>query len=300
MSKKDWRGFELLVSRLIATKNPDVIIKSPDLIQSTITGDYREVDASIRSIDGEYLTTLECRKRSKKEDVTWIEQLATKKNAIGANHTIAVSSSGFSKQAEVAAKAYGIETAIASRMTIREIEKLILLRFVLFNRYQVSLHSIRLTLKGNTPSLKGYTEEFLGDKNANDIVFISQDRIWTPNDMWKDIHSVVNPYEWITFGMEPQIRTAIFPFIFPVIAKLGDRETSISSVEISFLLWIDSTMVTTNESQSIDYQSSGEIRSQRVEFLSPEGFPSQSISFQKNISTGDEEYPKILYNQKPN
>jgi hypothetical protein len=62
-----------------------------------ITGRKREVDVSIRSRAGtpSIFITIECRKRHPKQDVTWIEQLAAKWDAIGAACTIAVSSSGF-------------------------------------------------------------------------------------------------------------------------------------------------------------------------------------------------------------
>ena len=56
-----------------------------------------------------YSITLECRKREGVEDVTWIEQLATKRDHIGAAKTIAVSSSGFTAPAKKAAEIAGIE-----------------------------------------------------------------------------------------------------------------------------------------------------------------------------------------------
>ncbi len=94
----EWREFERLVARIEADAGPRGLrIKSPDYIRCRTTGRLREVDASIRTQIGtvEVLVTIECRRRSKVQDVTWIEQLATKKDTIGASHTIAVSASGF-------------------------------------------------------------------------------------------------------------------------------------------------------------------------------------------------------------
>jgi hypothetical protein len=73
-----WRQFEQLVARI-------------------------EADARIRAGIGTatILVTLDCRKSRPKQDVTWIEQLATKKTSVGAARTIAVSASGFSNEAKV-------------------------------------------------------------------------------------------------------------------------------------------------------------------------------------------------------
>jgi hypothetical protein len=86
-------------------------VKSPDRIQDILTGSLREVDASIKIKVGSIsiLITIECRKRSTVQDDTWIEQLATKKEKIGAAKTIAVSASGFSEPAKITARLKGIE-----------------------------------------------------------------------------------------------------------------------------------------------------------------------------------------------
>ncbi len=112
---KEWREFEKLVSLIeshLATKG--AVIKSPDYIIDKITGEPREVDASIRYQIGSVpiLITIECRDRKSIEDSRWIEQLAQKQSDIGANATIAVSSRKFSAPAMRKAKFYGIETRL--------------------------------------------------------------------------------------------------------------------------------------------------------------------------------------------
>lgn len=98
--KPEWRLFEELVARLERAAAPrHATVKSPDRIRDQQTGKLREVDASIKFRTGfeDILITIECRKRKRKADDTWIEQLATKRQKLGAAKTIAVSSSGFSK-----------------------------------------------------------------------------------------------------------------------------------------------------------------------------------------------------------
>lgn len=70
------REFEKLVARIEAAAAPrGAVVKSPDRIRHLTTGRLREVDASIRYKVGtvDVLITVECRKRSRKADDTWIE-----------------------------------------------------------------------------------------------------------------------------------------------------------------------------------------------------------------------------------
>jgi len=108
----EWRLFEELVTRLERAAAPrHAVVKSPDRIRDAQTGVLREVDASIRFRAGsdDVLITVECRKRKRKADDPWIEQLATKRQKLGAARSIAVSSSGFSKSAQATAALNAIE-----------------------------------------------------------------------------------------------------------------------------------------------------------------------------------------------
>ncbi len=87
------------------------VVRSPDRLPDLTTGRLREVAASIRFRAGtvDLLLTIECRKRSRKGDVTWIEQLATKRQRLGVARTIAVSEVGFSAEATTIATQHGID-----------------------------------------------------------------------------------------------------------------------------------------------------------------------------------------------
>jgi hypothetical protein len=118
------RQFELLVARIEGVLVPDgAVVKTPDRLRDLVTGELREVDVSIRFKVGsvEVLITVECRDRVAIQDVTWIEQLATKQKQIGAAHTIAVSSTGFSEPALKAAHFHGISTRSIESVTDAEI-----------------------------------------------------------------------------------------------------------------------------------------------------------------------------------
>ena len=123
---KDWKEFERLVARIEGTLAPlGAVVRSPDHIVDLVTGSRREVDASIRFPAGttSILITIECRKRTARQDVRWIEELATKLEKIGASKTIAVSSTGFSAPARKTARLKGIELRRLHQITADEITK---------------------------------------------------------------------------------------------------------------------------------------------------------------------------------
>jgi hypothetical protein len=124
-----WKQFEQLVGRIEECLAPaGAVVKSPDRIQSNVPTQRgkprkREVDASIRLEVGSapVLITVETRKRNSPQDVLWIEQLATKKESVGASVTIAVSSTGFSEAARETARRHGILLRQLSEITSTDI-----------------------------------------------------------------------------------------------------------------------------------------------------------------------------------
>jgi hypothetical protein len=124
-NSKTWRDFEELVARIEKAAAPrGAVVRSPDRIRDLVTGRAREVDASIRMQVGtaDVLITVECRKRGRRDDDTWIEQLGSKRQKIGAAKTIAVSASGFTESAVRAAKHFGIELRTLSQVSPSDIE----------------------------------------------------------------------------------------------------------------------------------------------------------------------------------
>ena len=106
------RSLELLVHGLeqLLAKAP-VQIRSPDYITGKITKIRREVDVSLRSQVGsvDVLVIIECRDRGKSQDVTWIEQLASKREDVGADKAVAVSATGFSPAARNLARSKQVD-----------------------------------------------------------------------------------------------------------------------------------------------------------------------------------------------
>lgn len=180
----DWRLFEQLVTRIETdARQKGLIVKSPDKIRSLITGDLREVDASIRDADLGTLITIECRRRKSKEDVTWIEQLATKMKAIGATKTVAVSSSGFSKQAYAAAQHYGIDLRLVSELTLDDINPKQKIDFILFHHRRCALHGIGIILFDSKDGRLNYLFKSGSDPSAKIFERTKTREKWSLNDL---------------------------------------------------------------------------------------------------------------------
>jgi len=118
------RSLEKLVAFFEKTLGPQGIkVKSPDYIRGRISKSLREIDISLRSHIGssEILVIIECRDRKGTEDVTWIEQLASKRKDVGAHKAVAVSSTGFSSGAINMAKVKDIELRTLEEIDPNEI-----------------------------------------------------------------------------------------------------------------------------------------------------------------------------------
>jgi hypothetical protein len=123
--KGESRIFEELIARIETTlAGPGVTVTPGEWLIDKVTGSRRQVDATIRLIGGSsaILIVIECRKRSKFDDATWIEQLGSRQRDIGADKTIAVSSKGFTEPAKTKAAFYGIELRQIVDFTAEELE----------------------------------------------------------------------------------------------------------------------------------------------------------------------------------
>jgi hypothetical protein len=119
----EWLEFEQLVTRIERTLATEAVVKHNDRVWDRDAEGWRQVDVTIRGRMGSspIFITVECRKRGRKSDVRWIEELAEKREGIGADKTIAVASKPISKPALRKAKAKRIEVRLISEITPEEI-----------------------------------------------------------------------------------------------------------------------------------------------------------------------------------
>jgi hypothetical protein len=185
------RAFERLVSRIesnLARKG--VVIKSPDSLPDSVVGGTREVDVSMRSTVGsaEVLVIIECRDRSRSQDITWIEQVRSKREAVGASMAIAVSSRPFSKKAVRAAQRYGIEIRVVSRVSDEDIQRWAGL-------LQVSTEHIRYNDRSVTIELFG--EEVICRGALDWITELTRERGFGANFLTGRNNDLMSPLDFI-------------------------------------------------------------------------------------------------------
>ncbi len=273
----DWRKFEQLVARIEADAGPlGLIVTSPDRVRCRTTGRLREVDATVRTQIGtsNILITIECRKRCAKQDVTWIEQLATKKHAIGAARTIAVSSSGFSSEAEAVALQHGIDLRRLSEVTAAEINKLIRLDFVLFTHKRCALARVGIRLFRSLDWTVPDPEHVdlvlpLGTDTFSPLFKnIETGATWSLNDLWLQLQEITDPFTDIEKGRPPEVKTACFPFPGNVTVDTTDGPKIIGDVLLSVAMSLEVEQVDLETAKKVEYTSLDGTAIQRVEFAS--------------------------------
>lgn len=271
----EWREFERLVARIEADAGPlGLKVTSPDRIRCKTTGRLREVDASIRNQAGGGLVTIECRKRRRKEDVTWIEQLAGKKLSIGADRTIAVSASGFSADAEAVARFHGIDLRLLSDVSVAAINQFLRLDFVLFTHKRCSPVGVGIRLfRGPDWTLPdvGHVNLVLAPETDPFLpIFRNTDTgaAWCLNDLWLQLQEATDPFIGIMKDERPVVRTAGFPYPGNVAVETPDGPKVIGDVLLSVALWLEVERIGLDDARKVEYESRNTPSVQRVEFTS--------------------------------
>lgn len=274
----EWREFEKLVARIEADAGPaGMIVKSPDHIKSKLTGKSREVDASVRMRVGtsEMLITIECRKRKHRQDVTWIEQLATKKQVIGAAKTIAVSSSDFSAQAHEVARHLGIDLRKLSEVTVADLNSLVKIDYVHFKHRRCLLVDVGFrSFRGANWTIPNSNEVdwWLDKIDLHRLIFNNSGTgaRWSLNDLWLQLQKMVDPFQGILVGAKPTIRTACFPYFGDVEVETVSGKICLGDVLLNVAVSIEIEIVSLDSAKKVEYCDDQGNVLQRVEFESKE------------------------------
>ncbi|MDO8608837.1 MAG: restriction endonuclease [Phaeospirillum sp.] len=119
MTTKKGKSLEQLAERIHSVIDRDAKVTWNKGVVDPDTGRLRQVDVLIER--GTHVTHVECRDHIGPQDVKWIEELIGRKDSLKADAMIAVSTSGFTPQAVVKAKAKGIFLRDFSELTDQEI-----------------------------------------------------------------------------------------------------------------------------------------------------------------------------------
>lgn len=249
----EWREFEKLIARIEADAGPQgIVVKSPDRIRCKLTGRLREVDATIRTKVGtaEMLIMMECRRRTKVQDVTWLEQLATKRSSIGADRTIAVSHSGFSPEAETVAQRFGITLRRIADVQAEDLNPLLGLDLVIFWHKRcvctgVGIRTYRLDEGDARPESDEIDYVLPSDTDLSAPVFHGEGgSSWSINSIWREVQNSLDPYAEIEKAAPPITRTARIRYPGTVTIDTPDGPARLGFVFLSTSMWIEPEFVT--------------------------------------------------------
>jgi len=105
------RDIQVTMQRVYGLRPDQVVARPRHRIVGKQSGQLREVDVALflDTEAGPLFYAIECRDRKARQDLLWIEQLATKRHDIGADHIAAVARDGFTKPAVRSAEANDIQ-----------------------------------------------------------------------------------------------------------------------------------------------------------------------------------------------
>jgi hypothetical protein len=185
-SDDEWKQFEKLVTRIERTLTPGATVKHNDRIWDHESEGWRQVDVSVRCQIGLHnvLITIECRKRGRKADVNWIDELAEKKIGIRAEKTIAVASKPLTAPAIRKARKKNIEVRVMSEISEKEIKDWTTLKDMLYEERTVKFFyaEVRLLDKVVGNQLHDDVVEAMGQHGSLAKIFIRGDAVFSPHD----------------------------------------------------------------------------------------------------------------------
>ena len=275
-------------------------VKSPDKLFDYASEIYREVDISIKGKLGTHpiLIVIECRDWGKPQNVTWIEQLNTKRDGIRANKMIAVSTSGFSPNAVTLAEKHGIEIRNVNDLDAKELSGWIANSKVVYilNSFEVKKVNLVLTdsseLGDVTPKATLPTFGGRGTNKTEDKVFIVKNtgQRFSINDLVGNSKFQDNTplFDKIKPNQEPI--EGILPLSFRdssniLLVELNTKLSRIVEMNIRVKLW--KTEQSVPISSIVQYTDPDEILAERADFtLTDENEKKITISLQNDRQTG--------------
>lgn len=136
-------------------------VRSPEFFVGRNSQSKREVDVTVRSKVGNtsVLVMFECRDRASTNDVRWIDEIAGKRDDIGADVAVAVAAGGgFSEGARKAAAARRIDLRTVQDITVEDVVSWCRLTSLHVELLESRSPRIEAALFGDTPPIESSTQ----------------------------------------------------------------------------------------------------------------------------------------------
>lgn len=264
----DIKGFE----ELLTDEFRDVInIISPGYVYNYCTmKKNREVDVVLEINLGPHnlMIGIECRKRKHKEDVTWIEQLVTKKECCHFNRLIAVSSEDFTEPAKILANLKGIELRLFKDFhpeeIINEINK-----SIEFTDRRWKINNMEMKLIGKKSESKNRKKEMAGQYKIYEKCFVYKDKKFSMSEIISNIDKAENIFVNVQPNSLPLEK--IFEIDFEDNEELyfivDDKQFKINHMKIFLKLWIEKYRIPFKKAKK--YSKDVEILGEHYEYEIP-------------------------------
>ena len=238
------RRLEQIVAALEKCWSPSLAcVRSPDFLDDRTTGQKREVDVSIRYKIGtiSILVILECRDRHTVQDVTWIEQLAKKRDDVMASRAVAVSSSGFTGPAARKAAHEGIEVRTVEELTPENVFHWVVGQVVVTDcMCKFSIKHVQTEFSSSDPDIVAAFNRAGGDLDFAGALLVSKatgersswDKVWLDRvdgfDRYKNLPSDGTPVQK-TFSL--LFESPEYQLVF------GEKAADVSQITFYVELW---------------------------------------------------------------
>jgi hypothetical protein len=287
------RRLENIVAVIEKSLDPErLVVKSPDVELDKTTGKPREIDVGIRLKGGStaLLIMVECREWKRRQGVEWIEQVASKRSAIGAATAVAVSSSGFTKGALQKARHEGIETRGIDEIDADDVRDWFqVFHFTLLQR-RYELHHVELGLDLRDEELQDETRSLAGQWKYGDEVFICKPE--NRKCSFDIIHRVAinNDEVWQAIPTDGAKTPRRLEVNYPNEAGRYQLQTAEGPVDIARIVfyvtqWIEERAVPL--SRILSYHRENGPVSQVVQYEFDVESRGHTVSFAKDMETGE-------------
>lgn len=200
-SQRKGRNLELLVKRIKEHQSPEAKVRSPEFVPDKDTGQPREVDVGIRvPRDGDSIfIAVECRDRKSVQAVDWIEQLICKKQSIGADVLVAVTSSRFTKPARIKALKHGVILAQMTATLPEELSELASSFFIALRYLAPRLCQVDLQIQDHLKDdLESYRYRHISVDC--DLTLTELAKVWTTPNLVRTIPRFVKDWCRVKFA----------------------------------------------------------------------------------------------------
>jgi hypothetical protein len=148
----------MLVARPeVAASGGEAVVRSPEFFVGRNSESRREVDVTVRSKVGStsVLVMFECRDRVGRKDVRWIEEIASKREDVGADVAVAVAAGGgFSKGARNAAARLGVDLRAVDAITIEDVVSWCSLTHLQVEVFETRAQDFEVHIFADTPPIE--------------------------------------------------------------------------------------------------------------------------------------------------